>query len=89
MGLGDKFKDLAKQAQKTVAEHKEQIHDAVDAASVAADQKTRGKYTAKIAKMGQKAGEAVDKVSGGEGRSAGGEARSAGGEPDPPGSANS
>ena len=29
--------------------------------SVAADQQTRGKYTAKIAKAGQKAGEAVDK----------------------------
>ncbi len=82
MGLGDKFKDLAKQAQDTVAEHKEQIHDAVDAVSVAADQKTRGKYTDKIAKAGQKAGEAIEKVSGGEGRSGAGE-------PNPPGSASS
>jgi translation elongation factor EF-Ts len=68
MGLGDKFKDLAKQAQETVAEHKEQIHDAVDSASVAADEKTHGKYTAKITKMGQKAGEAIDRFSGEEGR---------------------
>ena len=82
MGLGDKFKDLAKQAQETVAEHKDEIHDALDKASVAADQKTHGKYTDKIAKMGQKAGEAVDKVSGGEGRSGAGE-------PDPPGPASS
>jgi phage shock protein A len=63
MGLGDKFKDLAKQAQDAVAEHKEQIHDAVDAVSAAADEKTRGKHTAKIAKMNQRASEAVDKFS--------------------------
>jgi translation elongation factor EF-Ts len=61
MGLGDKFKNLTKQAQDAVVEHKDQIHDAVDRASVAADQQTRGKYTAKIAKVGQKTGEAVDK----------------------------
>jgi MT0933-like antitoxin protein len=61
MGLGDKFKNLTKQAQDAVAEHKDEIHDAVDRVSAAADQQTRGKYTAKIAKAGQKAGEAVDK----------------------------
>lgn len=61
MGLSDKFKDLTKQAQGAVAEHKDQIHEAVDAVSVAADRKTRGKHTAKIAKMGEKAGKAVDK----------------------------
>ncbi len=75
MGLGDKFKDLAKQAQETVAEHKEQIHDAVDTVSVAADRKTHGKYTDKIAKAGQKAGEVVDKVSGGDGEGPGAGAR--------------
>jgi translation elongation factor EF-Ts len=68
MGLGDKFKDLAKQAQDAVAEHNEQIHDAVDAMGVAADRKTRGKYTDKITKVGQKAGEAIDKFSGEEGQ---------------------
>ncbi len=68
MGLGDRFKNMAKQAQEAVAEHKDQIHDAVDAVGVAADQKTRGKYTTKIAKVGQKAGDAVDKFgAGGEG----------------------
>lgn len=61
MGLGDKFKDLAKQAQEAVGEHRDEIHDAVDRVSVAADQQTKGKYTDKIAKVGQKAGEAVDK----------------------------
>jgi hypothetical protein len=62
MALGDKFKDLAKQAQDAVVEHKDQIHGAVKAVSVAADRRTRGKYTDKIAKMGQKAGDAVDKL---------------------------
>jgi len=67
MGIGDKFKDLAKQAQDAVAEHRDQIHDAVDAASVAANQKTKGKYTDKIAKFSQKAANAVDKVGSDEG----------------------
>lgn len=72
MGLSDKFKDIAKHAQDAVAEHKDQIHDAVDAAGVAADRKTKGKYTDKIAKYGQKAGDAVDKF-GGEGEGESGE----------------
>jgi hypothetical protein len=62
MGLGDKFKSIAKQAQDAVVEHKDQLHDAVDAAGVVADRKTRGRHTAKIAKFGQKAGEAIDKM---------------------------
>jgi hypothetical protein len=62
MGFGDKFKDLAKQAQDAVAERKEQITDAVDRASVVADQRTHGKYTDKIAKVGQKAERVVEKL---------------------------
>jgi MT0933-like antitoxin protein len=69
MGLGDKFKNIAKQAQDAVGEHKDQLHDAVDAVGVAADRKTRGKHTDKIAKFGQKAGDAIDKM-GGEGEQA-------------------
>jgi hypothetical protein len=61
MGLGDTFKDLAKQAQGAVAEHKDQIRETVDAVGVAADRKTGGKHTAKIAKMGQTANDAIDK----------------------------
>jgi antitoxin protein of toxin-antitoxin system len=61
LGLSDKFKDLTKQAKEAVAEHREQLQDAVEAAGVAADQKTRGKHTAKIAKFGQKATDAIDK----------------------------
>ena len=62
MGLGDKFKDLKKQAQETVVEHRDQIQEAVGVVGVAADRKTKGRYTQKIAKFGQKANEAVDKV---------------------------
>jgi nitrogen-specific signal transduction histidine kinase len=62
MGFGDKFKDLAKQAQDAVAEHKEQIAEAVDRASVVADERTGGKYTEKISKVGQKAEQVVEKL---------------------------
>ncbi len=62
MGLGDKFKDAAKQARESVADHKDQLHDVVDAVGVAADRKTRGRYTTRIAKLGEKAGGAVDKL---------------------------
>jgi len=62
MGFGDKFKDLAKQAQDTVAEHKDQIAEAVDRASVMADERTGGKYTNKIAKVGQKAEQIVESL---------------------------
>jgi hypothetical protein len=66
MAFGDKVKNLAKQAQDAVVEHKDQIQGAVDAVSVAADRKTKGKYTARIQTMGQKAGAAVDKLGGEE-----------------------
>jgi hypothetical protein len=62
MGLGDKFKDLAKQAQESVAEHKEQLQGAVEAVGVAADRKTKGRHTDKIARMGQKASDALDRL---------------------------
>ena len=64
MGLGDKLKGLTKQAQDAVAEHRDQIQDAVGVAGAAVDRKTRGKHTAKIAKMGQKAEDAIDRFTG-------------------------
>jgi hypothetical protein len=70
MGLRDRFNDLAKQAKDAVAEHNEQIHEVVEQVSVAADEKTHSKYSAKIAKVGEKAGAAVDKLSAGGGQSA-------------------
>jgi hypothetical protein len=62
MGLGDKFKNLAKQAQDSVAEHKEQLQGAVETVSVAADRKTKGRHTDKIARMGRKANDALDRL---------------------------
>ena len=61
MGLGDKFKDLRKQAQEAVSDHKDQIQDAMGVAAAAVDKKTHGKHTAKIAKFGQKASDAMEK----------------------------
>jgi hypothetical protein len=61
MGFGDKFKNLAKQAQDAVVEHKEQLQDAVDVVSAAANEKTHGKHATRIAKMSEKAGGALDK----------------------------
>jgi hypothetical protein len=81
MGFGDRFKDLAKQAQDAVAERKEQITEAVDRASVAADTRTGGKYSEKIAKVGKKAEEVVEKLSGdreADGDAAGSAAETAG-----------
>jgi hypothetical protein len=62
MGLGDKFKDLKQQAQKSVAEHRDQIDDAVGVVGMAVDKKTKGRHTQRIAKFGQKASAAVDKL---------------------------
>lgn len=61
MGLRDRLTDLRKQAQETVAEHKDEIQGAMETAGAAVDKKTHGKYTDKIAKYGQKASSAVEK----------------------------
>jgi hypothetical protein len=65
MGFGDKLKDLRKQAQDAVVEHSEQIHNALDVAGTAANAKTRGKHTQRIAKFGEKASEKLDKFAAG------------------------
>ena len=64
MGLKDKIAGLREQAQEAVAEHKEQIQDAMETAGAAVDRKTHGKYTDKIAKYGQKATDAVENFGG-------------------------
>jgi len=64
MGLRDKITGLREQAQEAVAEHKEQIQNAMETAGEAVDRKTHGKYTDKIAKYGQKATDAVENFSG-------------------------
>jgi MT0933-like antitoxin protein len=75
MGLGDKFKNLAKQAQDSAAEHKEQLRGAVEAVGVAADRKTKGRHTDKIARMGQKANDALDRLGDQDSTADGGERR--------------
>jgi hypothetical protein len=66
MGFSDKLKEMREKAQQSAAEHREQLHDAIDAAGVAANQKTRGRHAARIAKFGDKAGSALDKFAGSE-----------------------
>jgi hypothetical protein len=62
MGFGDRFKDLTQQAKEKVAENREKIQEAVDAASVVANERTNGKYANKIMKVSQKTGSALDKI---------------------------
>jgi MT0933-like antitoxin protein len=64
MGLRDKLTGLGEQAQDAVAEHKDQIQNAMENAGTVVDRKTHGKYTNKIAKYGQKATDAVETFSG-------------------------
>jgi hypothetical protein len=67
MGFGDKLKDLKQQAQEKVSENRERIQGAVDTVSVAANEKTHGKYANKILKVNEKAGSALNNLSGGAG----------------------
>jgi MT0933-like antitoxin protein len=60
MGLADRLKDLTKKAEDTAAEHKDQIHQAVEKAEATADQRTGGKYHEQIQKAGAKADSFVD-----------------------------
>jgi hypothetical protein len=66
MGLSDKFKNLAKQAQDAVAANADKLHEAVDTVGVAVNEKTQGKYATKIAKVGEKTSSAIDKIGGTE-----------------------
>ena len=64
MGLRDKLTGLREQAEEAVADHKDQIQNAMETAGAAVDRKTHGKYTDKIAKYGQKANDAVENLGG-------------------------
>jgi hypothetical protein len=61
MGFGDKLKGLREQAQQAVAENKDRIQGAVQVVGEAANTKTGGKYATKIAKVGDKVEQSVDK----------------------------
>ncbi len=71
MGLGDRLKGLREQAQQAVVENRDKIQDAVQVVGEAANAKTHGKYAAKIAKVGAKVEESVDRVAAGEPRAGG------------------
>jgi len=60
MGLADKLKNLTKKAEDAAAGHKDQMHQAVQKAEAAADQRTGGKYHDQIQKAGAKADAFVD-----------------------------
>ena len=61
MGFGDKLKELREQAQQAVAENKDRIQDAVQVVGDVANTKTNGRYANKIAKVGTKVEQGVDK----------------------------
>jgi MT0933-like antitoxin protein len=62
MGLTDRLKDLKGKAEDAVVERQDQIHQAVQKASAAADRRTGGKYHEKIEKVGDKAVGLVDSL---------------------------
>jgi hypothetical protein len=62
MALTDRLKELRKKAEDTAVEHKDQIHEAVQKAGTAADQRTRGKYHDRIEKAGAKVETFVDRL---------------------------
>lgn len=54
MGMADRLKGLTKRAKDTAAEHKDQVHQAVEKAETLADRRTGGKYHDQIQKAGAK-----------------------------------
>jgi DNA-binding protein H-NS len=62
MGLADRLKDLRKKTEDATVEHKEQMHEAVQKAEAAADERTGGKYHEQIQKAGAKADGFVDSL---------------------------
>jgi hypothetical protein len=62
MGLADKLKLLTKKAEDTAGEHKDQIHEAVQKAEVAADQRTGGAYHDQIGNAAAKVDGYVDRL---------------------------
>jgi hypothetical protein len=62
MGIVDRLKKLTKRAEDSAAEHKDQIHEAVQKAEAAADQRTGGKYHEQIQTAGTKADAFIDNL---------------------------
>jgi len=62
MGILDRLKGLTAKAEETAAEHKEQLHDAVEKAEELADKQTQGKYHDQIQKAGAKVDAQLDEL---------------------------
>jgi hypothetical protein len=62
MGFMDRVKGLRKKAEAGTADHKDQIHSAVEKAEAAADQRTGGQYHDQIQKAGGKIDELTDRL---------------------------
>jgi ElaB/YqjD/DUF883 family membrane-anchored ribosome-binding protein len=62
MGIVDRLRNLTSKAEDTAVEHKDQIHEAVQKAETAADQRTDGRYHEQIQKAGAKADSFVDSI---------------------------
>jgi hypothetical protein len=77
MDIADRLKGLAKQAEDAAVEHKDQLHEAVQKAEAAADQRTQGKYRERIQKAGAKAHALVEKLPDAEAPPDGGESSEA------------
>lgn len=68
MGLSDRLKDLKTKATDAAVERSEQIHDAVEKVATTADQRTGGKYSEHIQKVGAKADSLVESLKGADGQ---------------------
>jgi hypothetical protein len=62
VGIADRLKNLTKRAEDSAAEHKDQIHEAVQKAEAAADERTGGRYHDQIQKAGTKADAFIDNL---------------------------
>jgi DNA-binding protein H-NS len=62
MGIVDRLKKLTKRAEDSASEHNDQIHEAVQKAEAAADQKTGGEFHDEIQKAGIKADALIDNL---------------------------
>lgn len=62
MGIADRLRKLTHRAEDSAVEHKDQIHEAVQKAEAAADERTGGKYHDQIQKAGAKADALVDNL---------------------------
>ena len=62
MGIADRLKNLRKRAEDSAVEHKDQIHEAVQKAEAAADQRTGGQYHDQIQKAADKADALIESL---------------------------